>query len=67
MIRRDRLIFNQHGIGVGQGIDVGPGKFIKKNKRRPGNKRRVLKFAKTKKVCTYYRNYKCFFFTGAQT
>ena len=47
MIRRDRLISNQHGIGIGQGIDVGPGKFIKKNKRRPGNKRRVLKFAMT--------------------
>ena len=29
------------GIDVGQGITIGPGKFIKKNKRRPLNKRRA--------------------------
>ena len=28
-------------IDVGQGINVGPGKFVKKNKRRALNKRRV--------------------------
>ena len=28
-------------IDVGQGINVGPGKFVKKNKRRALNKRRA--------------------------
>ena len=31
----------ESGIDVGQGITVGPGKFVKKNKRRVLNKRRA--------------------------
>ena len=31
----------ESGIDVGQGINVGPGKFIKKNKPRALNKRRA--------------------------
>ena len=40
------MVTLESGIDVGQGINVGPGKFIKKNKRWAGNKRRALKFAK---------------------
>ena len=32
--------FNGSGIDVRQGITVGPGKFVEKNKRRALNKRR---------------------------
>ena len=31
----------ESGIDVWQGINVGPGKFVKKNKRRALNKRRA--------------------------
>ena len=31
----------ESGLDVGQGITVGPGKFVKKNKRRALNKRRA--------------------------
>ena len=31
----------ESGIDVGQGITVGPGKFVKKNKHRALNKRRA--------------------------
>ena len=31
----------ESGIDVGQGITVGPGKFVKKNKRRALNKNRA--------------------------
>ena len=31
-------------IDVGQGIIIGPGKFVKKNKRRALNKRRASEF-----------------------
>jgi hypothetical protein len=31
----------ESGIDVGQGITVGPGKFVKKNKSRALNKRRA--------------------------
>ena len=31
----------ESGIDVGQGITVGPGKFVKKNRRRVLNKRRA--------------------------
>ena len=31
----------ESGINVGQGISVGPGKFVKKNKRRALNKPRA--------------------------
>ena len=31
----------ESGIDVGQGITVGPGKFVKKNKRRAFDKRRA--------------------------
>ena len=31
----------ESGIDVGQGINVGPGKFVKKNKRRALNKCRA--------------------------
>ena len=31
----------ESGTDVGQGITVGPGKFVKKNKRRALNKRRA--------------------------
>ena len=31
----------ESGIDVGQGINVGPGKFVKKNKRRAVNKHRA--------------------------
>ena len=31
----------ESGIDVGQGITIGPGKFVKKNKRRVLNKRRA--------------------------
>ena len=31
----------ESGIDVGQGITVGPGKFVKKNKHRALNKRRI--------------------------
>ena len=31
----------ESGIDVGQGINVGPGKFVKKNKRRALNKHRA--------------------------
>ena len=31
----------ESGIDVGQGINVGPGKFVKKNKRRALNKQNV--------------------------
>ena len=33
-------------IDVGQGISVGPGRFVKKNKRRALNKRRAWKIWK---------------------
>ena len=36
-------------IDVGQGINVGPGKFVKKNKRRALNKRRA--WTKCAKLC----------------
>ena len=39
-------------IGVGQGINIGPGKFVKKNKRRALNKRRAS--TKCGKLC--YKN-----------
>ena len=35
------LITLESKIDVGQGINVGPGKFVKKNKRRALNKRRT--------------------------
>ena len=31
----------ESGIDVGQGITIGPGKFVKKNKHRALNKRRA--------------------------
>ena len=34
----------ESGIDRGQGINVGPGKFAKKNKRRALNKRRASEF-----------------------
>ena len=34
----------ESGIDVGQRINVGPGKFAKKNKRRALNKRRASEF-----------------------
>ena len=34
----------ESGIDVGQGINVGPGKFGKNNKRRPWNKHRAPDF-----------------------
>jgi hypothetical protein len=34
----------ESGIDVGQGINVGPGKFAKKNKHRALNKRRASGF-----------------------
>ena len=34
----------ESGIDVGQGINVGPGKFVKKNKHKAMNKRRVSEF-----------------------
>ena len=36
----------ESGINVGQGITVGPGKFIKKIKRRALNKRRAWKISR---------------------
>ena len=37
-----RLQFTlESGIDVGQGINIGPGKFVKNNKRRALNKRRA--------------------------
>jgi hypothetical protein len=36
----------ESAIEVGQGIGVGPGKFVKNNKHRALNKRRVSKFTK---------------------
>ena len=35
------LLTLESGIDVGQEITVGPGKFVKKNKRRALNKRRA--------------------------
>ena len=36
----------ESGMDVGQGISVGPGKFIKKNKCRALNKRRAWKISR---------------------
>ena len=46
------MITLESGIDVGQGISVGPEKFIKKNKRRALNKHRAWK--KCAKLC--YKN-----------
>jgi len=40
----DQIIWiRKFGIDVGQGINVGPGNFVKKNKRRALTKRRAYK------------------------
>ena len=49
------------GIDVGQGINVGPGKFAKKNKRRALNKRMAWKIwqkninVKLKNICSPWK------------
>ena len=40
-MKNKRIYTLESGIDVGQEINVGPGKFVKKNKRRAFNRRRA--------------------------